>query len=188
MNNYKIENNNVESFVENKLNDDWIHCFDKTDELYKDFYKDDIYYVDVTILYVNRNNEIEKIKNSPFLMSKPNCISREEVIEILKKYSLEDDRKYFLLSILKYNITLEPDEIKDYLKDCTYHYLNIVKNIDAIYFEKTIHMFQDLNDITFIFYEKSNELKEIDPKTCTKRIYFHSINSKKKTIKKRYKD
>lgn len=187
MNDYKIEINN-DFFIENKLNDDWIHCFDKTDELYKDFYKDDIYYVDIKIIYVNRNNEIEKIKNSPFLMSIPNCVSREEVLGILKRSSLEDNRKYSLLSILKYNITLEPDEIKEYLLDNSQNYLNIVKNIDSIYFEKTINMFQDLNDIILVFYEKSTELKEMDPKNSTKRIYLQSLNSKKRTIKKRYKE
>ena len=121
-------------------------------------------------------------------MSTPNCICREEIIEILIKSSLEDNRKYSLLSILKYNITLEPDEIKHYLSDYSSNYLNIVKNIDTIYFEKTINMFHDLNDIIIIFYEKSNELKEFDPKNSTKRIYIRSLNSKKKTIKKKYKE
>jgi hypothetical protein len=186
MNSLKLEN---EFDKEEKLNDDWVQTFDEIDELYKDFYKDDVYYVDVKVVYVNRQNEIEKIKESPFLMSRPNCICREEILEILKKCSLEDERKYSLLSILRYNILLEPDEIKQYL----YHssdrnYLNIIKNIDNIYFEKTISMFQDLNDIILIFYEKSNEIKNIDANNCTKRIYFRSLSNKKKTIKKRYKD
>ena len=171
------------------LDDEWIQKFDKTDELYKDFYKDNIYYVDFKIVYVNRSNEIEKIKQVPFLMSKPNCITREEILQILKKSSLEDNRKYSLLSILRYNILLEPDDIKQYLLDSSTRastdYLTIVKNIDAIYFAKTINMFQDLNDIILIFYEKSGELKQIDPNTCTRRIILHN---KKKTIKKRYKD
>jgi hypothetical protein len=186
MNSLKLEN---EFEKEDKLNDDWIQRFDEVDELYKDFYKDDVYYVDVKVVYVNRQNEIEKIKESPFLMSRPNCVCREEILEILKKSSLEDDRKYSLLSILRYNILLEPDEIKQYLYDSSdRNYLNIIKNIDTIYFEKTINMFQDLNDIILIFYEKSNEIKLIDPNNCTKRIYFRSLSSKKKTIKKRYKD
>ena len=29
----------------NKLDDDWINNFEKTDELYQDFYKDDLYYI-----------------------------------------------------------------------------------------------------------------------------------------------
>ena len=186
MNSLKLEN---EFDKEVKLNDDWVKRFDEVDELYKDFYKDDVYYVDVKIVYVNRQNEIEKIKESPFLMSRPNCICREEILEILKKSALEDDRKYSLLSILRYNILLEPDEIKQYLYDSSdRNYLNTIKNIDTIYFEKTISMFQDLNDIILIFYEKSNEIKDIDQNNCTKRIYLKSLSSKKKTIKKRYKD
>jgi hypothetical protein len=174
------------------LDDEWIHNFDKIDELYKDFYKDNVYFVDLNVVYINRSNEIEKIKKAPFLMSKTNCITREEILEILKKSAMEDNRKYSLLSILRYNILLEPDEIKDYLlnlpTDDT-NYLSVIKNIDTIYFEKTINMFQDLNEIILIFYEKSNELKRPDPNTCTKRVYIgDSLSSKKKTIKKRYKD
>ena len=175
--------------TENKLSDEWIECFDKIDELYKDFYKDDVYYVDIKVLYVNRQNEIEKIKKSPFLMSKPNCICREEILEVLKKCSLEDNRKYSLLSILKYNILLDPDEVKQYLYTSSdKNYLHVIKNIDAVYFGKTINMLQDLNDVILIFYEKSNELKEINSNNCTKRIYLKSLSDKKKTIKKRYKD
>jgi len=174
------------------LDDEWINNFDKIDELYKDFYKDNVYFVELNILYVNRSNEIEKIKQAPFLMSRPNCITREEILEILKRSALEDNRKYSLLSILRYNILLEPDEIKEYLlnlQDDDTNYLSIIKNIDTIYFEKTINMFQDLNEIILIFYEKSDELKKVNPNTCTKRVYLgDSLTNKKKTIKKRYKD
>jgi len=171
------------------LDDDWIHNFDKTDELYKDFYKDNVYFSDLKVVYVNRSNEIEKINQAPFLMSKPNCITREEILEILKRTAMEDNRKYSLLSILKYNILLEPYEIKNFLlnsSEDTSNYLSVIKNIDTIYFQKTINMFQDLNEIILIFYEKSQELKKVDHNTCTKRVYIGS--SKKKTIKKRYKD
>ena len=39
----------------NNLDDEWINNFDKIDNLYKDFYKDDIYYIHLRILYINRN-------------------------------------------------------------------------------------------------------------------------------------
>ena len=84
----------------NNLDDEWINNFDKIDNLYKDFYKDDIYYIHLRILYINRNNEIDKIKNETFLMTKPNNITREEIIEILKKKSTDDKKRYTLLSIL----------------------------------------------------------------------------------------
>jgi hypothetical protein len=49
-------------FENDKLNDDWINNFEKTDKLYQDFYRDDLYYINLKFLYVNRENFIEKIK------------------------------------------------------------------------------------------------------------------------------
>jgi hypothetical protein len=172
----------------NKLNDDWINNFEKTDKLYQDFYKDDIHYINLKIIYVNRSNEIEKIKQESFLMRNPNILSREEVLQILKRSINSDDRMYSLLAILKYNINLDADEIKNFILYSEEHseHLTVVKHIDSINFDKTINMLQDLNDLILILYEKSTELKHINTNTCTKRIYLHSKN--KKTIKKRYKE
>ena len=177
------------SFEYNELNDDWINNFDKTDKLYQDFYKDDLYYINLKFVYVNRSNDIEKIKMESYLMSSPNFISRDEILQILKKSTVENDRQYSLLSIIKYNITLDADDIKNFLysENEERNFLTIIKNIDAISFEKTINMFQELNDLILIFYEKSKELKEVNPNNTTKKIYLRS-NTNKKTIKKRYKD
>ena len=173
----------------NNLDDDWIKTFEMTDKLYKDFYKEDIYYVNLRVLYINRENEIDKLKQESFLLSKPNKISNEEILEILKKNSIDNDKRYTLLSILKYNITLEPDEIKNYLVNRENNdFLSVIKNIDSISFSKSINMFHDLNDIILIFYEKSNELKKPDANNTTKKIYLRSLSSNKKTIRKRYKD
>ena len=60
----------------NKLNGDWISNFEKTDKLYEDFYKDDVYYVNLKYVYINRSNEIEKINQESFFMSTPNLITR----------------------------------------------------------------------------------------------------------------
>ena len=172
-----------------ELDEKWIYDFEKTDKLYQDFYKDDLYYVNLKFIYVNRKNEIEKINQESFLMSRPNYISREEIIQILKDSSIDNNKRYSLLSILKYNITLDADDIKKFLLNSNEerNYLNIVRNIDAVSFEKSISMFHDLNDLIIVFYEKSNEIKKVDPNNITKKIYLRS-NTNKKTIKKRYKD
>ena len=173
----------------NNLDDDWINNFDNTDKLYKDFYKDDLYYVNLRVIYINRENEIEKLKQESFLMSKPNNITHDEILEILKKNSIDNDKRYSLLSILKYNIVLEPDEVKLYLNNANGEdYLSIMKNIDGVVFNKSINMFHDLNDLILIFYEKSLELKKPDANNTTKKIYLRSLSSNKKTIKKRYKE
>jgi hypothetical protein len=48
-------------------------------------------------------------------------------------------------------------------------------------------MFHDLNDLLFIFYEKSTEIKKRDDNNATRKIILNP-NNHKKTIKKQYKD
>ena len=48
-------------------------------------------------------------------------------------------------------------------------------------------MFHDLNDLIIVFYEKSKEMVKKNTNN-TKKIYLRSLNTNKKTIKKRYKD
>jgi hypothetical protein len=72
-------------------------------------------------------------------------------------------------------------------------FLTINKHIDTIFFEKTITLFQDLNNVYFIFYEKTQDNKNRDLNSITKKIYLDIISNKtnnkkyKKTIKKQYK-
>jgi hypothetical protein len=192
----------MENILSDNLNDDWINKFEENDKLYKDFYKDNIYYINVDFIYINKNNEIEKIKQESFLLTQENSIKRDELIGLLKRNSIENDKRYSLLSILKYNITLETDDdIKHFLSttDLSQYnkmFLTINRHIDTIFFEKTINMFQDLNNLYFIFYEKNNDLKKCDLNNVTKRIYLNIISntkpnnpnkSNKKTIRKQYK-
>lgn len=173
----------------NNLDDEWINSFESTDKLYKDFYKDNLYYVNLRVIYINRENEIDKLKQESFLMSKPNHINHDEILEMLKKNSIDNDKKYRLLSILKYNIILEPEDVKLYLNEKnTQEYLSVIKNIDSVVFDKSISMFHDLNDLILIFYEKSLELKKPNANNTTKKIYLRSLSGNKKTIRKRYKD
>jgi hypothetical protein len=183
-----------------ELNDDWIQKFVETDDLYKDFYKDDIFFTNLYFIYIDKNNEIEKIKNETFILNTPNYISREEIIKILKKnsYSNNEAKKYSLLSILKYNFFLNPEEIISFLKcdnqDLEYYnkkFFLPVKNIDNIYFEKSITMFEDLNDLFFLFHEKNlpedvshNITKKIHMKQKQKQKHLNSKLLHNKTIKK----
>ena len=122
-------------------------------------------------------------------MSSPNYISREEIIGILKKYSIDNDKRYTLLSILRYNITLDVEDvksfvIKDDLTTLCENFFTIIKNIDAISFDKTINMFQDLNDLIFVLYENIVLTDKRDINNVTKRIYLKKTNTNRKTIRK----
>ena len=158
--------------VEN-LDNEWIKDFEKTFKLYEDFYKDDVYFTNIHYIYINKHNIIEQISEDRFLFSTPNLISREEILRILKKNTYYNNKQYTILSILKFVVNLEPEEIKDFLKNDNNNYnnnanfLQTIKNIDAIQFEKSINMFHDLNDLFFIFYEKTVS----NTNNITKKIY-----------------
>lgn len=157
-----------------QLDDKWITEYENTDKLYKDFYKDNIYYIQLTLIYVNKNNDIDKIKHNPFLLNNPNILTQEELIGILKQNSIVDNKLYSLLSLLRYNIHLNPTDVKHFLKKSEYYdYLSILKNINDIHFEQTIHMFHDLNDMIIIFYEKQKNVIPKSSKNITKKVYFN---------------
>lgn len=132
------------------------------------FNKEDVHYTNIHTIYVNSSNDIEKIIEEIFYMSSPNHISKEEIFEILKRNSIHNDKKYRILSILKFAIS-ENDITGD-------ENLTPMKNIEAITFSKALRMFHDLTDLIFIFYEKENTIR-INT-THTKKIYLHKQKTK----------
>ena len=195
----QIQNININT---NQLNDDWIKKFEEEDKKYEDFYKEDNYYVNLHFIYINQENSIEKIKQEKFFMNVPNYITREEILYILKKNIIMDNKKYSIFSLLRYNITLNPEDVPKYLdqfKDFqelkeNQHFFTNIKNIDAIFFEKTISIFQDLNDLFFILREnipqptvsikKENQQNNPNPNhKNTKKVFikYTHLNRKKGT-------
>jgi hypothetical protein len=93
------------------LDSSWIKEFEDTDKLYQEFYKDNVYYIHLSFLYVNGENTLEKVKEESYLLQNPNVLTKEEMLGLLKRNTFLQKKKYSLLSILKYNITLSPEEI-----------------------------------------------------------------------------
>ena len=163
--------------------DNQIKQFEKEDKLYADFYKDDNYYVDIHYVYVNRLNEIVKLRREPFILSQPNIIYRDELIGILKRNSIDDEVPYSIRSILKYNITLNVEDVASFIHQIEFdNFLSVINHIDDTRIDKTIAMFQDLNDLVFIFYEKTN-----NPNNVTKKVYITDHQKRRKTLRKQYK-
>ena len=183
----KEEDSDLE-LEDKQLDSKWIEDFEIQDKKYESFYTEDINHINFHCIYVNRNNDIEKIKEEKLLMKTPNYISRDEMIGILKKNSIINNKRYIVLSIVKYNINLEPSDINFFLKPSKHldsTFLTSVTNIDAIPLEKSISMFQDLNDIFIIFSETIEKSTKIDTKSInnTRRVYINKRNGRKKTLR-----
>ena len=137
-----------------------------------------------TCIYVNNNDKITNVIKEVIVLQNENIVSRQELVDIIKKNSFFLDKRYSVLSILKYNIIgkeLENEEsedeeldlesedsqssndantitscISDYDIDFNSSYLTIIKNIEDIQLENTLPSFQDLNEILILFYDKNN--------------------------------
>jgi hypothetical protein len=167
-----------------ELDENWIQDFKENDKNYEIFYSDDIYYVKMHCIYIDKLSNIAKVKEDKIFLTSPNNISREEILGILKKNSLKNGIKYSVMSILRYNIDIEPLDVKHFLNEkelSSYSFLTPIKNIDAISFKKTISMFHDLNNLFIIFYEK-DKTHMISRENITKKVYLS--NGHKKTIRK----
>jgi hypothetical protein len=185
------------AIYDNEFDTEWINEFEKVDKDYASFYLEDLNYVKVTIIYVNKNNELEKIKEEKIFLQKSNNISREEILGILKRNNTKDNKTFTIMTMLKYNLDLEPTDVRNFLlnkndNNADSDYLSVVKDVDEIVWNRTISMFQDLNNLFIIFYDnekiKMHQQKSENGKT--KRIYLTSnasLSSHNKTLKKKLK-
>lgn len=161
-----------------ELDNEWIENYETQELDYNDFYKDDVKYIKTYSLHINRSLILENINEENFILETNNVLKKHELISIINKYKNDKkEKKVKLLSILKYNINLDSDNVFEYLKQETENnlFLESVKDIDNINFDPSISMFEDLNSLFFIFVETNNI-----EKSQTKRIFLHSNQKKTK--------
>jgi hypothetical protein len=189
-----MDNDNNDTIEDLDLS--WIHEFEKIDNEYKIYYTEELSFIRIHSIYVNNNNDIEKIREEKILLKTPGILQKEELLSIIKHNSFSNEIKYSLLSILKFNINLEPIHLKTFLRNKNPSigapFLQSIKNLDTIKFEKSITMFHDINEILIIFHQKinksmqpSSEIKNVSNRT--KKVFINS-NPKKKTKKKELKE
>jgi len=156
----------------------WITEFEKVDRDYSSFYKEDVATIQLQFVYINKNNEVETTKQDTYLLEQVNIISQEEVLDIIHRHSLFHGKQYLILSILKYNIDLEPIDVRDFLLNPTGNsFLSPVNTVHSIPLNKTISMFQDLNNLTILFREADTSLALAKK---TKRITIRVRKTRKK--------
>ena len=174
------------------LDTSWIDEFEKSDNEFKSYYAEDVTFINLHCIYINKFNEIIKVHEENVLFRTPGMLMREEVLGLIKRNTSLNDKKYSLLSILKFNINIEPTNLKTFLRSAApslnigNNYLQSIKNIDAIVFDKTIGLFQDINELLIIFYEKPEDNERNDRSINvnqfgTRKIYLNhnSLNLKK---------
>ena len=167
----------MEDFTEiNDIDTEIIDEFENEDKLYSDFYKDPLEEVRLFILYVDNNNNLFHIKKD-FITLNDSKIEKKDLINLIKQYIMYNNKKYRLISMIKWNITIEPDEISDYLRNNkSLDYITNIRNLDTITFDDSINLFQNMNSLYLVFHEKWKLLEN-----KTKKIYLNKKLNNRKT-------
>ena len=162
-----------------ELDTAWIEEFITNEKLYKPFYKDKVTNIRTIFIYINANNEI--IYSKKFrLMIKDETFTKDQLITILKRNMLYNNNKFYPLYLLKFNITLDQDDVKKFnIEPQKFNFLNQVEYVHDILWKKTINFFHPLNSIYLIMKIRTPKINN-----GTKKIYITSKKKRKKTRRK----
>ena len=154
--------------------------FEKDDELYNDFYKDKIEQINLYILYVDNNNDLFHIKKDTATLNNGK-LEKDDLKNLIRQYIKYQNKKYRIIYLLKCNITIEPEEISDYLRnEKKFDFIKSIRNINSVEFEDSINLFHNLNSLYLVFHERWKLLEN-----KTKKVYLNKKLSKNKTRSKK---
>jgi hypothetical protein len=131
------------------------------DNDYVEYYLEDNYFIHVQCVYVNASTrEIQQVKSDLIWMDTPNHISHEEIVQVMKNNYLENGQRYYLMSLLLYQVLLDPSEIKLFLSSPEFEaykcasFFRPLYTLDPIPLAKTISMFQNMNELIVVLMEE----------------------------------
>jgi hypothetical protein len=166
------------------FDDSWVNEYESLEKNYDIFYKETVENVKLFYIYVDKNKNIEHLHQSDVILSN-GILTKEKLLDLIKSNKTKNGIRYTLKNLLKYNISLEPSSIQDFLSDKVNDtYINPINFLEDIYFEKTINFLQDLNSLYFILCEKENQNQNQNRKynNTTKKIIL--LNKNRKTRRK----
>ena len=136
--------------------DNWIKNYEKEEEKYEDFYKSPVKKITLTVIFLNLNNEIIKVKKEQKNIN-DGILNRDSILSYFIRNKTENNKRYKLISLMTYLVDLNKDNIKDYIleEDINLFFKNY-SDIQNIIIPDTIKYFHDTNEIYFILKEKTN--------------------------------
>lgn len=137
--------------------DEWINDFEKDEEKYQEFYNNPVEFIIIIFFYLNKNKEIERKKKIKVNLKKENIFQSRELIGLIMKNKKKTQR---IFSILKHNININYENINDYLNsNKEEETLKELKNYNDVYFEDSISIFKNINNLLIFVCEKDEPSK-----------------------------
>jgi hypothetical protein len=134
--------------------------------------------IKVKSIYIDKNNNIYDIQQDNLNLDN-GYLYKNILVDKIKQKIKHHNINHTLLGLLTYNF--DNHDIKNYNKNeiddmNNDSFLTVHKNITTLHWKKTIHFFNELNELILVFIKKKKKRK-------TKKIF---INNKLKHTKKRY--
>jgi hypothetical protein len=166
MNNTNVNNDLIDA--------DWITKYEKEELPFDIFYKDDVQNINIIFLYTNRENGTDSIfhvKKHKYKIDNSN-ITENDIYNLILNHKKIQNTIYYVKTIFKYNFTLDPINLTNYVDDDSY--IKEHSSSFSITFNKSIKLFENLNSLYFIMEPRHTNNK-------TRKIY---INTQNKTRRK----
>ena len=179
------EHHNIE------LDNSWIKDYDNdefdNDEFDNDasnmklelFYKDNVKFINIIFVYVETKNDeshIIHVKKNKCHINKYVCDT--EIFNLTVNNNSFQSKTYCVITILKYNFTIEPDELFNNLNNNTVligdKYIDEHSPNFKIHFNDTIKILGNLNSLYFIMEQRKSNVR-------TRKIYLKSKFKNNKT-------
>jgi len=164
------------------LQTDWLHELEVHNNDYNSFYKDDIFSIKISKVYINDDKNIQHVSCENIELDEKNVITYKQLAHIINNSNHIGKNKYRLFRSYLYNIDTDPEDLNKFIKSNTFSPLIREVNVNEnIHIRPTIAQFQKLNVLYIIFREVDTSLKGISKKKATrkmKRVSFSSSNSK----------
>ena len=153
---------------DSEIDNEWVDEFKKKEEIYDDFYKEKVEHIKLFYLYINPSNVLETIKKDFIVLDENSILKKEKIILLIKNNQVYNSIKYKLLSLIRFNIDIEPEDINKFINTTENEFSNTSfitseKYLNDIKYSNTISMFQDLNSLYFIFYESNKKTEHSAP-------------------------
>ena len=144
---------------EDELDNEWIKEFKKKEECYNDFYKEKVEHIKLFFLYIGSTNVLETIKKDSIVLDSDGILKKDTIISLIKTNQIYNSIKYRLLSLVRFNIDIEPEEINKFVYDKddqdVKRFITSEKYLNDIKYSNTISIFQDLNCLYFMSTSRS---------------------------------
>ena len=136
-----------------EIDESWATNYKALKQEYDIFYREDVNFIHISCIYIDNNNEIQKLTRDKKELSIANYLTRKEISAIIQSKMKCYDGNIKNMCIFKYNINIEPENVEYFLtSNHNFNYLTPIKKIKDIFFEKTIAFFNDLNEVIILFY------------------------------------